>query len=68
MQVVTLVMTWSMVAADPEADPQQLHHANDRTFDVGRGVSGLVSGGFDKIGYIPLSAAVAMCEGQARFR
>ena len=55
------------VGADPDPD-RQLHPANDRTLDVGRGITGLVSGGFDKIGYIPLTAAVAMCEGQARFR
>ena len=60
---LTLVMRVFLVRADPEAAP-----ARDRTLDVGRGISGLVSGGFDKIGYIPLSAAVGMCEGQARFR
>ena len=28
----------------------------------------MVSGGFDKLGYIPVSRAVGQCEGQARFR
>ena len=41
---------------------------SDRTLDVGSGLSGLVSGGFDKLGYIPLATAVGQCEGQARAR
>ena len=41
---------------------------SDRTLDVGSTVSGLVSGGFDKIGYIPIATAVGQCEGQARQR
>ena len=40
----------------------------DRTLDVGRGISGIVNGGFDKLGYIPIAEAVGMCEGQARRR
>lgn len=40
----------------------------DRTLDVGRGLSGIVNGGFDKFGYIPIAEAVGMCEGQARRR
>ena len=40
----------------------------DRTLDVGSRISGMVSGGFDTIGYIPMAKAVDMCEGQARFR
>ena len=35
---------------------------------MGSTVSGLVSGGFDKIGYIPIATAVGQCEGQARLR
>ena len=41
---------------------------SDRTLDVGSSLSGLVSGGFDKLGYIPLATAVGQCEGQARAR
>ena len=41
---------------------------SDRTLDVGSKLSGLVSGGFDKLGYIPIATAVGQCEGQARFR
>jgi len=40
----------------------------DRTIDVGSKLSGLVAGGFDKLGYIPIATAVGQCEGQARFR
>ena len=40
----------------------------DRTFDVGSKLSGLVAGGFDKLGYIPIAKAVEQCEGQARYR
>jgi hypothetical protein len=40
----------------------------DRTFDVGSKLSGLVAGGFDKLGYIPIATAVKQCEGQARYR
>merc|ERR1719228_2036749 len=40
----------------------------DRTLDVGSKLSGLVAGGFDKLGYIPLATAVGQCEGQARYR
>ena len=40
----------------------------DRTFDVGSKLSGLVAGGFDKLGYIPIATAVEQCEGQARYR
>ena len=41
---------------------------HDRTLDVGTKLSGLVAGGFDKLGYIPVATAVGQCEGQARFR
>ena len=41
---------------------------HDRTFDVGSKLSGLVVGGFDKLGYIPISTAIGQCEGQARYR
>jgi len=41
---------------------------SDRTLDVGSKISGIVSGGFDKLGYIPIATAVGQCEGQARFR
>jgi len=41
---------------------------HDRTLDVGTRLSGLVAGGFDKLGYIPVATAVGQCEGQARFR
>ena len=40
----------------------------DRTFDVGSKLSGLVAGGFDKLGYITIATAVGQCEGQARYR
>ena len=36
----------------------------DRSLNVGS----LVSGGLDKLGYIPLSSAVGQCEGLARNR
>ena len=32
------------------------------------GLSDLVAGGFDTLGYIPVGEAVQMCEGQARWR
>ena len=35
---------------------------------VGSGLSGLLAGGFDWLGYIPVEEAVQMCEGQARWR
>ena len=41
---------------------------HDRSFDVGSKLSGLVAGGFDKLGYIPISTAIGQCEGQARYR
>ena len=41
---------------------------HDRTFDVGSQLSGLVVGGFDTLGYIPISTAIGQCEGQARYR
>merc|ERR1719228_895685 len=40
----------------------------DRTLDVGSKLSGLVAGGFDKLGYIPIATAVGQCEGQARYQ
>ena len=40
----------------------------DRTLDVGTKVSGLVSGSFAKLGYIPLARAVGQCEGWTRYR
>ena len=40
----------------------------ERTLDVGSRLTGIVSGGFDKLGYIPVAEAVGMCEGQARRR
>ena len=46
------------------ADPIE----TDRTLDVGRGITGIVNGGFDRLGYIPIAEAVGMCEGQARRR
>ena len=36
--------------------------------DIGSGISGLLAGGFDRLGYIPVGEAVQMCEGQARWR
>ena len=35
---------------------------------MGSKLSGLVAGGFDKLGYIPIATAVRQCEGQARYR
>jgi hypothetical protein len=40
----------------------------DRSLDVGTKLSGLLTGGFDKLGYIPIATAVGQCEGQARYR
>ena len=35
---------------------------------MGSKLTGLVTGGFDKLGYIPIGTAVVQCEGQARYR
>ena len=35
---------------------------------MGSKLSGLVAGGFDKLGYIPIATAVGQCAGQAQFR
>lgn len=37
-----------------------------RTGSIVQGFQGLVSGGFQKLGYIPVSQAVSQCEGKAR--
>ena len=65
LQVLFLMSLWYQpLNGEPLPNPDN----TDRTLDVGSRISGLVSGGFDKLGYIPVTEAVGMCEGQARFR
>lgn len=39
----------------------------DRTGNIGSTLSGLLSGGFETLGYIPIAEAVGQCEGRARY-
>ena len=45
-----------------------LRKSSDRTGNIGRPLSSLVSGGFDKLGYVPITQAIGECEGIARRR
>ena len=39
---------------------------NRRTGQIGTAFSGLLNGGFDKLGYIPVQDALGLCEGRVR--
>merc|ERR1711931_136793 len=68
MSVITAFDTSSLTDAIMSKIKQSPGQEPDRTFDVGSKLSSLVAGGFDKLGYIPLSAAVKQCDGMGRYR
>ena len=62
---MSCVYLLAVVSADDLVSPIA---DTDRIFNVGSQLSGLVSGGFSKLGYIPVSTALEQCEGQGRWR